>query len=383
MQQYRKKELNDLDWRGLFFSHLIKKFIAPKDDDNRDILFFLLLSQTCRYARQTLASFFPTPLSVEQRLEYQIYHLIKLVVYGEKAQVEAIIKRSFLLLLKEGWATDYSGRVIVGSPFQAALRVGDVEMCKMMMRIARQHNMREILQDQPRPVYHNLREILQEQAKAIFPNGVEAYAIEQRSNVFNFDWIVTAINEASPEELTRELTTPGQDQPSSALNRALKAFRNSFIETSNGEIFNPFHLVTVLKREEQEFSKWNGNSRTEREDKQDLFLRQVVGYVQRCLPARYTETLVKGVYYVVATKAQQPEQRASTTIGTPSFVDSVGLGYTLAMGTRAPTSRGSQNDRAPLWEKYIERQLSALEKEVNPPNLRDLLFALTTKTSHR
>ncbi|MGE3318030.1 MAG: hypothetical protein AB7I18_01930 [Candidatus Berkiella sp.] len=81
------------------------------------------------------------------------------------------------------------------------------------------------------------------------------------------------------------------------LHRALEKFRKAFTEKSLSEIvFNPYHLLKAFETYNTEFDNL-GNW-----DKRNLFWRQVIGFVQRYLPACTLQAFAQGIYYIVEDK---------------------------------------------------------------------------------
>ncbi|OGO90752.1 MAG: hypothetical protein A3F10_06690 [Coxiella sp. RIFCSPHIGHO2_12_FULL_42_15] len=76
------------------------------------------------------------------------------------------------------------------------------------------------------------------------------------------------------------------------LMETLNRFREQFTQKSHHEIvFNPQHLLRALEVYLTQFDGWDW-------DKRDLFWRQVIGFVQRFLPACDAEAFAQGIYYL-------------------------------------------------------------------------------------
>src|SRR3990167_8454581 len=299
------------------------------------------LSQTCRFFRD---------LTSEQRKQRQVNELIRRVVCGEEKEAKAMLESAPTLLLGTGRAFDYSRRTVQATPFQATLCAGDVEMCQMMMTIAKQHNMEGELQAQ---------------FEAIFPNGVESLAEQQQQNTFDFDPIVAAITNASDADHQAALN---KENNGSALCQALDAFREQFAGLSREEtVFNPTHLLTAFERYDQEFDQWwNFGQR-------DLFWRQVVGYVQCFLPACYAQAFAQGIYYIVeqneVLKRNFTFRFNSFTTYLPCFDGRSGLGFDFVslVGTLGDDAswrglrrhEGEKGAGAP-FQNYVSKKYQAL-----------------------
>jgi hypothetical protein len=91
------------------------------------------LSMTCKYVRE------PSSFELASR------KLMQHVVFGEQFQANIMIKANPRLLLKKNQARDYSGRMIIGTPFQAALGAEDERMWNMMVFYFKKLEMRGVI----------------------------------------------------------------------------------------------------------------------------------------------------------------------------------------------------------------------------------------------
>lgn len=237
------------------------------------------------------------------------------VVQGNEAEAQCLLKTNpGLLCSTKGTATSYSGQHIRDlTPFQAALCAGDVEMCEMMKDFFYQ--------------IEDGQEKLEEQFNAIFPNGFEAHISTQQENVFDFKEILQAIIDAPDNEVTVALEKNFDNNL--PLHRALEKFRKEFAEKSLSEtLFNPYHLSQAFKMYEDEFNilgDWK---------KRDLFWCQIIGFVQRYLPACMLQAFAQGLCYITVEKkplrpcARPPVKHLCCSIlPTAAF----GLGYDFAV----------------------------------------------------
>lgn len=118
----------------------------------------------------------------------------------------------------------------------------------------------------------------------VFPEGHEKYFASQTP--FDFGVLLDVITQSSEAELEAALAKQRND---SRLCQTLNQFRVAFTERSQQEkVFNSQHLIKALQLHEENFHRWNWNQR-------DLFWRQVIGYVQRFLPANIAQDVPRGL----------------------------------------------------------------------------------------
>lgn len=245
--------------------------------------------------------------SPESRLVKQF---LQHVVYGEEQQAKALLETYpgiwNSLLHGAVKVMDYSNRQFRNlTAFQLALCALDNEMCDML-----------------KP-YMNDEEATR-QYQAIFPNGYDAYAKTQQP--FDFNHIVDAITRAHKTDVKAALEL---EQPNTtALWQALEQFRRDFTRCSQQEIiFNPAHLQRAFELHDAKCDDWNWNRR-------DLFWRQVVGYIQRFLPANIAQDVAQGLYYRVGENEKSRRSLNFRAGGGPiypvSFTSLAGLGYEYA-----------------------------------------------------
>ena len=213
--------------------------------------------------------------------------ILQQVVYGNENAVrtalEAIESNSeqlFALLSDTGTVKDYSDRTITGMTLlQAAAAAGDIEMCLMLKN------------------YMTPEEFVCQLAE-IFPEGIEANEEVQKQNAFNFDAILVAIRSASTTDLDAALN---KQNNGSALCLALEAFRDEFKTISIAEkIFNPHHLLKAFEVYNALWEQCDANGTIDPDyEKRDLFWRQIIGYIQRFMPACYAQAFAQGLYYLV------------------------------------------------------------------------------------
>lgn len=113
---------------------------------------------------------------------------------------------------------------------------------------------------------------------------------------FNFMTIVTSIENSSFVDIREELWNPGVLRDT-MISHALATFKQEFTKLSQDEEhFNPNHFLTAIRIYRDNYRRWH-------DEQSKLFLRQVIGYVMRYLPACYAQALVQGLHYLLEEKA--------------------------------------------------------------------------------
>jgi len=122
-------------------------------------------------------------------------------------------------------------------------------------------------------------------------------------------------------------------------------------------VFNLRHLLKAFKLYDSQFNAWSWNKR-------DLFWRQVVGYVQRFLPANVAMDFAQGLYNRVENKEKSERSfkfnYGDGSIFPPTFGSFSGLGFEYAAGThfvrrRRCTAEGAFADVGVL-KTYVEQK---------------------------
>ena len=93
----------------------------------------------------------------------------------------------------------------------------------------------------------------------------------------------------------------------SELDSALNKFRAAFTDLSHSEkIFNPHYLLAAFEAYLDKFDWSNRDWNNPYWNKLDLFWRQVIGFVQRFLPATYAQAFAHSLYDIVEDKHSRP-----------------------------------------------------------------------------
>jgi hypothetical protein len=242
-------------------------------------------------------------------LPMQLVQLVQLIVYGNLRKSEALLQAaqanpSLLetLLTEKVTVIDYSRRKVKQkTAFQAALCAMDDELCAMLAK-------------------YMPKEEMARQYQEIFPEGHDAYY--QKQTPIDFSQIVEAISQSSNADVQKaislELPNP------TVLWSGLEQFRADFTQRSSQEtVFNPQHLLKAFELYVSQFDMWSCEQR-------DLFWRQVVGFVQRFLPANIAmdfaqNLLIREWHGRRARSFSCPF--GSDAIFPPSFDSFSGLGY--------------------------------------------------------
>ena len=237
--------------------------------------------------------------------------LVQAIVYGGLTKSQSLLQANpdslRTLLTEKVTVKDYSRRKVKQTAFGAALCAMDDELCEMLARYMTQEEMND-------------------QYQTIFPAGHEAYY--QAQTAFDFTQIVTAISNSNDADVEKALSLELPNN--TALWGALEQFRVEFTQRSNQEVvFNPQHLIKAFELYEK-YANWTLNQR-------DLFWRQVVGYVQRFLPANIAMDFAQGLYARVEKKEKSKRsfnfKYGNGSIFPLSLDRSLGgLGYEWALG---------------------------------------------------
>lgn len=226
--------------------------------------------------------------------EFALKILLLAVVYGnEDLAKEIIISRPELLQDKSATATDPSGKEIENlTPLQAALCAGDDDMVRMMKEVVPELDI--LSQFSEISAHRTIDEVKAEQK-----DKAQKFKTQVSENVFNLARIFAEINAATDAEVQAELDAPGQHKDSQ-LNAALRNFRQQFDAISNQKIFSPYDLLAAFELYKEQFDNFGGNPDSQwQQNRRRLFWVQVIGYIQRHLPACYLQAFSQSLYYII------------------------------------------------------------------------------------
>lgn len=201
----------------------------------------------------------------EKLKENGIERLISHVVRGEEREAMRMIAQYPEALCAKSSAIDFSGRIFSRvTPFQAALLCHDTVLIKKM----------EAFFDK----VDGGQEEKINQFIELFPEG-----LPNQQN-YKFNNIIQVILNSSQNDIEKALLN---EQNDTQICLALNTFRNDFAALSRNELFfNPNHLLRAYRHFEQS-NAWLP-------PQQKLFWCQVIGYIQRFLPACYVQALCQG-----------------------------------------------------------------------------------------
>lgn len=266
--------------------------------------------------------------------------MILAVVRGSLENTERLIKEYIPLsfLSFQSAAIDYSNRTIQNlTPFQAAFCAWDDEMCAMFKK------------------YMSEEEITR-QVKEICPEGFDSHVANQTS--FDFSVIIAAIDQSTAVDRQAQLRNEQNDSP---LCQAFNQFRTDFTAHSQQEtIFNPQHLLKAFQLYDDNFNQWDREQR-------DLFWRQVIGYVQRFLPANIAQDFAQGIYYRIEEK-EKSNRSFNFRVGGGSIYplnfnsySGLGFDYAAAGGLISPRSIGWWQLGRVNFAKLMSNKTSSLQ----------------------
>lgn len=198
-------------------------------------------------------------------------HLLTPGVHGDEDRVHAWIDSDPFWLLEKGIGKDHLNRKLNCTIFQLAVYAKDDDMCKRI-----------------EPYFDSITNGQAEKAKQLrecFPNGVE------QQKPYDMTFLVNAIAEASEGEIIA--TVGNQVFEGGVLLSAMHQFRNEFTAISLEEVhFNPFHVLKALQLYDLKFGRLSEYHR-------HFFCVQVLGFMQRFMPANFIQALLQGLYFII------------------------------------------------------------------------------------
>ncbi len=253
-----------------------------------------------------------------KRASILVSHILK----GEKEMARAIIEETPSLLLIRAKATDYSGRTVYATGLQAALAALDIDMANMI-----------------EPYLLALDEgeaLLQQQIATQFPQAMRA------TPAYDFSGLVKAIdmNQGEIVEL------------------ALKKFRVEMTPNdviASGMHFNTAHLIKAYEVYRDHFPTWDKTQRS-------TFWINVIGFLQRQMPAALAQAYCNGLYQLAFT--DKSLERHFNLYGEETFYPlsletHSGLGFKYAIA--ANRDGGMQTDSRGRRGRPPVNELSALK----------------------
>ena len=215
-----------------------------------------------------------------------ISRLLHYIAYGNLQFAQAMLQENPRLVLQTSHVETPSGlKVMHTTPLECALGAGDPEMAKMIdpyfdaKGIIGGASVREEQYTRYRPYIENI----------------------MAQEPYDFTLLLDTLIQASPQDVAAALNSDMTHQ--SALSDVLTHFRNEFTPNTItvGMHFNYLHLLRAFEVFEQKIDRLrDGNNY----DKNRIFCRQVIGFIQRSLPAIDRMVFAQGLDDVVLQNAK-------------------------------------------------------------------------------
>lgn len=241
------------------------------------------------------------------------------VVHGDFKKAKAMLDKNPSLVFYRGQVTDYSGRTLEGTAYQIALGAEDV---------SRQGHMDEGMADMIRGYFikalendeNHANEEIEKQFKEQFPEieFPEYYETDEKKrttiirrkeafdpDIIALEKVANAILHADTKEI-QAIRTGTQDRHAydnlelkvtGECAKALQAFRDYLKPQTvikKGKHFNTQLLIKALdKYISNQYNLFGGHWNT---PKNLLFWRQVIGYIQRYMPANLAQAFCQGLW---------------------------------------------------------------------------------------
>lgn len=313
--------------------------------------------------------------------------LLNHVVRGEMQEVKILLDKNPSLVLYKGQVTDYSGRTIEGTAYQMALGAEDVSRKESF-----ESGMAEIIRgyffkakEFKRNVKAANKEINDQFEKQFPREEFEEYYItdeKKREAITNeknakdpdikaLEEVAKAIRAADPNEIKRiprghnnQYGYPEYDlEVTGNCAKALQAFRDYLMPRSiikKGKHFNAHLLLKAFEKYVgPQFDDFGGSWDN---PKNLLFSRQVIGYIERYLPANFAQAFCQGLYSL--TNRWRPLKRDLKLEDKSFFYPPVGSSSGLGVDrmvycySRGSTSGGQVAGRgsAVCYKAYVEQK---------------------------
>ncbi len=258
-------------------------------------------------------------------------NLLKFIVYGNQNAAKSIIEIDPNVLLKRGSAMDYSGRTIEGTPYQMALGAQDYNMAEMISSYF------SSIKKLDAPV-----EIQKQYSEQFLENDEGLYL------PYSYTALMNKIVESKNDEDCED---------------ELGVFRANF--KSHNEIRTGLHFnVQLLTDAFELYIKYYENFGGYNSRKNNLFWCQVVGYIQRFLPAHYAQAFCQGLNHVA--KKSDVLNRSlkfkDDSVYFPLELGNEGLGFDFCAGYSSiprtwsmhwGSSKQSANATTAFWKNYL------------------------------
>ena len=186
---------------------------------------------------------------------------------------------------------------------------------------------------------------------------------------YDLSVLMNIIMHSSAEDVTAALACNMENE--SVLCEALKEFRKAFAprvitESMHFNYQNLQHAFDIYADQFDELKKHGHDY-----DKCDLFWRQVIGYIQRGLPACDRQAFAQGIYYIVEND-EKLQRKFDFRIGGGSFPVTAGdnsidgLGYKYAAGAAGRARAGARRVGARLSKLMSNKKNIKLAELMQP-----------------
>ena len=172
------------------------------------------------------------------------------------------------------------------------------------------------------------------QYNEIFPEGMQAHIASQTP--FDFSLLVDVISQSSSDDA---IAASNMEENDSLLCRTLSQFRVDFSHRSHQEkIFNSQHLIKIVEFFDEKHKQWDYFQ-------QEIIWNQVVGYVQRFLPANIAQDFAYGLRDLSKKSNQMVrsfilrKDDDNRSMYPLNFNSQVGLGFDYAAATDGSSHR--------------------------------------------
>lgn len=213
-------------------------------------------------------------------MPFAVRDVFAAILRDDKESLHEMLNNQPLLLNQRGYSknaitNDFTSKICSNmTAYQVALATLDVAAVTAMRKIY-VHD--EVHQKE-----------LENQKNELFPNGCRAHCASQAS--FDLSELARVITASSDQEVKAAID---KEKNNSRLNRSLNQFRQDFARQSREEkIFNPQHIINAFEVFTDHLDRWDKNKR-------DLFMYQVLGYMQRFLPAAILKDIAQGIFHQV------------------------------------------------------------------------------------
>jgi hypothetical protein len=295
------------------------------------------------------------PIDVDPNSD--ITKLLHHIAFGDLAATKAMLDANPRLVLQSAHTETPSGlKVLHTTPLECALGAGDPEIAQMIES------------------YFDAKGIkggakVRDKQLARYRQHVETCLNVKKNPPYDFTLLIDTLMAATPEDVTAALNLDFNRE--SALRDVIAQFRKDFTPGSitSGMHFNYLHLLRAFEVYGQKYDdlyKSGGDDY----DKLRLFSRQVIGFIQRSLPAIDRMVFAEGLSDVVENKAKiersfkfkNDNADFPSTAGDSSCS---GLGYEYCAGSVARARRclfeGSRRRGAAGFKKLCRAKISDLQ----------------------